>query len=98
MRPALNRRLFLLGTPGTEGYGNIRPFRPGVNRERRAYPAGNRLRDTLTLYCGLETAVSPGDGVFPADETTFETPMYLIRSVTAYPDHLEAEAERVLSD
>ena len=94
MRPGFNRRLFLLGTPGTEGWENIRPFRPGVNRRLLALPGENRSRETLTLYCGKETAVSPGDGVFPADETDFQTPLYLIRSVSEYPEHVEAEAER----
>ena len=93
MRPGFNRRLFLLGAPGTEGWENIRPFRPGVVRAGRVYPEGSRLRETLTLCCGKEEAVSPGDGLFLPDETAFETPRYLIRSVTAYPDHLKAEAE-----
>ena len=95
MRPALNRRPFLLAAPGAEGYGNARPFCPGVNRSRRAYTGENRLRETLTLYCEPETAVSPGDGVFPPDETAFETPLYLVRAVIEYPDHVEAEAERM---
>ena len=95
MRQALNRRPFLLAAPGAEGYGNVRPFRPGVNRSRRAYTGENRLRETLTLYCEPETAVSPGDGVFPPGETAFETPLYLIRAVIEYPDHVEAEAERM---
>ena len=93
MRPGLNRRLFLLGTPGTEGWEAVRPFRPGVIRADRAYPAGSCLRETLTFCCEKEAAVSPGDGLFPPDETAFETPKYLIRAVTEYPDHLEAEAE-----
>ena len=95
MRTGFNRRLFLLGTPGTEGWENIRPFRPGVVLASRAYPEGSRLRETLTLCCGKEAAVSPGDGLFPPDETAFEMPRYLIRAVTAYPGHLEAEAEAV---
>ena len=93
MRPGFNRRLFLLGSPGTEGWENIRPFRPGVIRAGRAYPEGSLLRETLTLCCGTKEAVSPGDGLFPPDETAFETPRYLVRAVTAYPGHLEAEAE-----
>ena len=96
MRPALNRRLFLLGTPGAEGWEAVRPFRPGVIRAVRAYPAGSRLRETLTLCYAKEEAVSPGDGLFLPDETAFETPKYLIRSAKAYQDHLEAEAEAVL--
>ena len=95
MRPALNRRPFLLASPGAEGYENVRPFRPGVNRRLRALPGENRFRETLTLYCGKETPVSPGDGVFPADETDFQTPQYLIRSVSEYPEHVEATAEAV---
>ena len=95
MRIGFNRRLFLLGTPGTGGWENIRPFRPGVIRAGRAYPAGGRLRETLTFCCGTKEAVSPGDGLFPPDETAFETPRYLIRAVTAYPGHLETEAEAV---
>ena len=95
MRPALNRRPFLLASPGAEGYENVRPFRPGVNRRLRALPGENRFRETLTLYCDRETSVSPGDGVFPADETDFQTPLYLIRSVSEYPEHVEATAEAV---
>lgn len=95
MRPALNRRPFLLASPGAEGYENVRPFRPGVNRRLRALPGENRFRETLTLYCDRETPVSPGDGVFPADETDFQTPQYLIRSVSEYPEHVEATAEAV---
>ena len=95
MRPAFNRRPFLLASPGAEGYKNVRPFRPGVNQRLRALPGENRSRETLTLYCGKETAVSPGDGVFPADETDFQTPLYLIRSVSEYPEHVEATAEAV---
>ena len=84
MRPGFNRRLFLLGAPGTEGWENIRPFRPGVIRAGRAYPEGSRLRETLTLCCGTKEAVSPGDGLLPPDETAFETPRYLIR-ITLLP-------------
>ena len=95
MRPALNRRPFLLASPGAEGYENVRPIRPGVNRRLRARPGENRFRETLTLYCDRETAVSPGDGIFPVSETDFQTPMYLIRSVSEYPEHLEITAEAV---
>ena len=95
MRIGFNRRLFLLGTPGTEGWEAVRPFRPGVFRAGRAYPADSRLRETLTLCCGTKEAVSPGDGLFPPDETAFETPLYLIRSVNVFPGHLEAEAGTV---
>ena len=95
MRPALNRRPFLLASPGAEGYENVRPIRPGVNRCLRALPGENRFRETMTLYCGKETPVSPGDGVFPADETDFQTPLYLIREVREYREHLEITAEAV---
>ena len=95
MRPALNRRPYLLASPGAEGYENVRPFRPGVNRRLRALPGENRFRETLILYCDRETAVSLGDGVFPADEADFQTPLYLIREVREYPEHVEAMAEAV---
>ena len=95
MRIGFNRRLFLLGTPGTEGWEAVRPFRPGVIRAGRAYPAGSRLRETLTLCCGTKEAVSPGDGLFPPDNTAFEAPRDLGRAVTAYPGHVEAGSEAV---
>ena len=93
MRPEFARRLFLLASPGEEGYGNVRPFRPGVARVRKTCEEGTA--ETLTFRCGRETAVSPGDALFPPGETAFETPLYLIRSVTVYPGHLEAEAGTV---
>lgn len=98
MRPAFNRRLFLLAWPGTDGYGNVRPFRPGVARMTVRYAAGNRLTETLTLFCGRETGLAAGCALFAPDETAFRRPLYLIRSVTEYPDHLEAEAEAQNAD
>ena len=94
MRAEFSRRLFLLAAPGTEGYENPRPVRPGILTGRSGYPGENRLAETLFLFFPKGEAVSPGDALFDPAVSSLDTPAYLIREVTAWPDHTEAAADR----
>ena len=85
--------LFLLASPGAEGFTAFRPLRAGVREMRAESAAGNRLNREMTLYCPPDAGVSPGDALFPLDSSSFSSPLWLITQVRPYPRHVELKAE-----
>ena len=98
MRPELSRQTFLLATPGAEGFTRPRPFRPGVEGPNRSFADHNRLTGSITLFCGKDEDVSPGDVLVPPGASDFSRPMYFVLSVRDYPAHREAMACAVPPD